>query len=281
MMLESLIKRLSAGKQTESAAPPQLVHPVRVPYGHFRFKTQLGKGQHYQVHASTDLRTWTPLGSDTAGAEPFEYIDAEAFKFSYRFYRLRAGAGPLSNVLGFATQTLPPGFSMIANPFDTRESIAELLKGWPDGTTLNKFDTRLFKLGENAVQAGRWSNPSERLLPGEGAIFYNPTSDYKVLSFVGNVLQGSQSTPIPGGFSIRSSLRPQPGNLDELGFPIANGDVIHLFDREGQKYVLYPFEEGKWSSGIPVVSVGESFWVAKTEAGNWRQTVEADEAEAG
>ena len=63
---------------------------------------------------------------------------------------------------------------------------------------------------------------------------------------------------------------PQPGNLaDDLHFPIANGDVIHIFDREGQKYVLHPYEDGKWTAGQPVLSVGESFWVAKTDPGNW------------
>lgn len=281
MKLESLIKKLSGGKQREHAAPPRLAEAVRVPYGPFRFKAQLAKGQPYEIQATTDLRTWNPIASGTASGETLEYIDSEAFKFSYRFYRLLAGAVPSSNVIGYASQTVAPGFAMIANPFETREPVSELLKGWPDGTTLNKFDTRLFKLGENTVQFGKWTNPAERLLPGEGAIFYNPTSDYKSLSFAGEVLQGHQSIPIPGGFSIRSSLRPQPGNLEELGFPISNGDVIHLFDREGQKYLLYPYEGDKWTAGMPVVSVGESFWVAKTEAGNWRQTVLEEDPAGG
>jgi hypothetical protein len=273
MKLELLIKTFRGGKKAEHATPPRLVEPVRVPYGPFRFKAQVAKGQHYEIQASPDLRTWSAIASGTVSGEMLEHVDAEAFKFSYRFYRLLAGEVPSSNVIGYASQTLPPGFSMIANPFETRAPVSELLKGWPDGATLNKFDTRLFKLGENAVQFGKWTNTAERLQPGEGAIFYNPTSDYKSLSFAGEVLQGHQSIPIPGGFSIRGSLRPQPGNLEELGFPISNGDVIHLFDREAQKYVLYPFEEGKWTAGVPLLSVGESFWVAKTEAGNWRQTV--------
>lgn len=36
-----------------------------------------------------------------------------------------------------------------------------------------------------------------------------------------------------------------------------------------KKYVLYPYENGKWSKGAPSVSIGESFWIAKTEAANW------------
>ena len=233
----------------------------------------MAKGKPYEIEASTDLRTWSTIASDTAVAELFEYIDSEAFKFSYRFYRVRTGSVLSRSVIGYASMTMPPGFSMIANPFETHATVADMLKGWPDGTRLNKFDTRFFKLGENAIEFGKWSNPGEKLLPGEGAIFYNPTSDYKSLSFAGQVAQGRVSVPIPAGFSIRSSLLPQPGNLEDLGFPISNGDVIHLFDREAQKYVLHPFQEGKWTAGAPVVSVGEAFWVAKTEAGNWQQSI--------
>ena len=62
-----------------------------------------------------------------------------------------------------------------------------------------------------------------------------------------------------------------------MGFPIAEGDVVHLFDRDRQKYVLHPYEEGKWKSGPPLVSIGESFWIAKTEPGNWTKALSISE----
>jgi hypothetical protein len=159
---------------------------------------------------------------------------------------------------------------MIANPFDSSEAVSDTFKKWPDGTSLNKFDTRRFRLVENAVQRGRWMVPNEKLLRGEGAIFFNPTSDYKTASFVGEVCQGNFSLPIPSGFSLRGSLVPQAGSLTEdLGFPIADGDVVHLFDRDRQKYLLSPYSDGKWTAGQPVLAVGEAFWVAKTEPRNW------------
>ena len=243
---------------------------MRFPYGPFRFKCQLPKGVGLTILVSTDLRTWNTIAQETAGDAVFEFMDSDAFKFSYRFYRVLAGAVPSTNVIGYASCTVPPGFSMIANPFDSRDTLSDTFKDWPDGTTINRFDTRLFRLVENAVKNGKWSDQIEKLAPGEGAIFFNPTEDYKSASFVGEVVQGNLSMPIPAGFSVRSSLVPQPGNLaDDLKFPIANGDVIHIFDRERQKYVLHPFEGGKWTDSAPVLSVGESFWVAKTEPGNW------------
>ena len=278
MGIRSLIQKLKgagrSGRTNPLAAPPTLSGATRFPYGPFRFKTRLGKGNAYIIEASTDFKTWTPVSKGISSAEEFEYVDSDASKFGHRFYRVLAGELLSNNVIGYAAVALPPGFSMIGNPLVSPENtVGKLFKDWPEGTSLNKFDTRLFRLAENTVKAKQWTNPSERLMPGEGAIFFNPTSDYKSHSFVGEVAQGQLSIPIPAGFSVRSSLVPLPGSLEELGFPITNGDVIHLFDRDRQKYVLHPYEDDKWQAGPPVVSVGEAFWVAKTEPGNWTRNL--------
>ncbi|HWX19958.1 MAG TPA: hypothetical protein VN578_08645 [Candidatus Binatia bacterium] len=277
MKLSSLIEKIGGRRRGEAATPPALGEAMRFGYGPFRFKTRLPRGLEYTIQASTDLRTWTVLAKGKAAEETLEYIDSEAFKFTFRFYRVLAGEVHSANVIGYASVTLAPGFSMIANPFDSSQTVSDIFKDWPEGTGLNKFDTRLFRLVENERDSGKWTNPTEKLAPSEGAIFFNPTSDYKSVSFVGEVLQGNLSVPIPAGFSIRSSLMPKPGHLaDDLGFPIGNGDVIHIFDREKQKYVLHPYEDGKWSAGPPIVSVGESFWVAKADPGNWTVNFQAE-----
>ena len=269
-LVHSVGERGIFGRKTAPLAPPCLSDGIRFPYGAFRFKTQLPRGTSFRILACNDLKNWTVITEGVAGTEPVEYIDSEAFKFSCRFYRVMASAVYSQNVLGYISVTLPPGFSIIGNPLETESSlVSHLFAGWPDGTMLSKYDTRLFCLGENEVKNGRWSNSSERLEPGEGAIFFNPTQDYKLHSFVGNVLEGKQLLPIPPGFSIRSSLLPRPGSLDELHFPIAEGDVIHLFDRDRQKYVLHPYEQDRWTAGLPVVGLGEAFWVAKAKPGNW------------
>ena len=53
------------------------------------------------------------------------------------------------------------------------------------------------------------------VLPGEGGIFFNPTSDYRSLNFAGEVMRENLSMPIPAGFSVRSPLLPQRGQLHE------------------------------------------------------------------
>jgi len=277
MKLETFIRKIGgsgslfAPKAAPRATPPVLSDPVRQPNGTFNFRAQLTKGTPFVVQASSDMENWSPVLNGIATDEISGYADGHAARFNYRYYRLVGAQDLCSNIVGYVSLTLPPGFSMIANPLHSPvNTVGKVFKDWPDGTTLNKFDTHLFQLVENAVKFGQWTNPSECLMPGEGAIFFNPTSDYRSICFAGEVLQKEPSIPIPSGFSMRSSPVPQPGSLvDDLDFPIANGDVIHVFDRDKQQYVLYPYEDGKWTSGVPMLSVGEAFWVAKTEAGTW------------
>jgi hypothetical protein len=266
-------------RRTKEITRPVLGEAMRFPYGPFRFRTSLTKGASYRILASTDLTHWNSICKGVADSDTTEYVDSEASKFSYRFYKSMTEEVPSQNVIGYASVILSPGFSLIANPFNSSSTISEAFAGWPEGTTLSKFDPNVSRLVENAVEKGRWSTRIERLLRGEGAIFFNPTNDYKSHSFVGEVAEGTLTIPIPSGFSLRSSLVPKPGDLhDDLKFPISDGDVIHIFDRDSQKYILHPFKNGAWSAGPPVLSVGESFWVAKSEPGNWTQHLVISEA---
>lgn len=264
-------------KKAEQVRPPVLSAALRVPYGAFKFKAAVTKGVPCTVEASANLKNWTVIADQISNGE-IDYVDIHAPNFGHRFYRLNAGGLLSSNIIGYASVAAPPGFSMIANPFESSaNSVVELFKSMPDGTSLSKFDTRLSNLTENKIKFGKWTNPSEKLASGEGGLFFNPTQDYKTLDFFGDVKQGKFSVPIPAGFSMRSSLLPQPGRLHvDLGFPVTEGDVIHLFDKDSQKYVLYPYDPATWAVNPPVVSVGESFWVAKKTAKNWQQIVASE-----
>jgi len=279
--LNSIIEKIGSGsrglftRKRDDVPAPVMSHGFRNPYGAFRFKAHIGKNVQFEIHASNNLKDWRTVVSDTAPDEVVEYVDIDAHKFSYRFYRIVAGTVYSDNVYGYVTTTLPPGFSSIANPFQTSAcSVGELFADMPDGTKLHKFDATTFVVTDNELLRGKWTRPSERFVPGEGAIIFNPTSDYRPLSFMGNVMHGSFSVPIPSGFSMRSSLVPRPGQLvADLGFPMTDGDVIHLFDREKQKYVLYKYDAERWESDPPVIGVAESFWVAKTAPGTWKQNL--------
>lgn len=270
---ESIGSFFSRGKSSSTAAP-RLVSPLRFPYGPFQFKFQLPKGTDYDIQASTNLETWQSICPGRCGSDLVDFVDGDASRFGHRFYRVLAGKVLSVNAIGFATVNAAPGYSLIANPLQaTSNAVAAILPSMPEGTTLNKFDTSLFKLTENSVTAGRWSNPDETLSPGEGAIFFNPTSDFRSINLVGDVMQGHLLMPIAAGFSIRSSQIPKLGRLhSELGFPVGEGDVVHLFDRNHQKYVIHEYAPSKWESAPPVVGVGEAFWIGKTTPANWIQS---------
>ena len=248
---------------------------ARFPYGPFQFKFQIAKGASYEIYASSNLQAWEPISAEKSTGEPVEYVDSQASKFNHRFYRMLAETVSSDNVIGYASISVPPGYSLIANPLQApSNAVSAILADMPDETALNKFDTHLFKLTENAVKNGKWINPDETLSPGEGAIFLNPTTDFKIINFVGEVLQGNLLLPIATGFSIHSSQIPKPGRLHaDLGFPIHENDVVHLFDRDHQKYVIYEYDPKKWDSNPPIVGVGESFWIGKTTPGNWVQNL--------
>jgi hypothetical protein len=269
------ISGLFGRKSKAVTAAPRLGSAARFPYGPFQFKFQIAKGVPYEIHASSNLQAWDPISSANSTGEPVEYVDSDASKFNLRFYRVLAETVFSDNVLGYASINVPPGYSLIANPLQApSNAVSAILPDMPDDTSLNKFDTHLFKLTDNTVKNDKWINPGETLSPGEGAIFFNPTSDFKNISFVGEVLQGVLLLPIASGFSIHSSQIPKPGRLHaDLGFPVHENDVVHLFDRDHQKYVIYEYDQKKWDSNPPILGVGESFWIGKTTPGNWVQNL--------
>jgi uncharacterized delta-60 repeat protein len=59
--------------------------------GQFGFRAVGPAGQVVVIEASPDLRTWTPLQTNTLGAAPLPFSDTQTSLFPTRFYRLRSG----------------------------------------------------------------------------------------------------------------------------------------------------------------------------------------------
>src|SRR4051812_43237275 len=104
MKLESLIQKISGGtaqffRNQIPVLPPVLGPAVRFPYGAFQLKARITKGAQYEIQATTDLQHWHTITTDTADSEIIEYVDSDASKFSYRFYRIIAGVVQSANVM--------------------------------------------------------------------------------------------------------------------------------------------------------------------------------------
>lgn len=173
------------------------------------------------------------------------------------------------NIVGFTKKTLPPGFTMFANPLGSSNmSIAALIPSPPAGTALYKFNGSAYNIAE--FNDGNWEfgGPVFGLAPGEGAFIQNTTGSNFTLTFKGEVILSS-SNAIPSGFSVRSSVIPQSAPIQTvLNFPISNGDTIYRFNGSG--YNVHDYNDNAWDQGEPVPAVGESFFVYNASgAKNW------------
>jgi hypothetical protein len=59
--------------------------------GHFGFSASGAAGQVVVIAASADLRTWTPLQTNTLGTGPIPFSDPQPARLPSRFYRVRMG----------------------------------------------------------------------------------------------------------------------------------------------------------------------------------------------
>jgi len=178
------------------------------------------------------------------------------------------------NAVGFVNVDVPKGLSMIANPLKApTNTIAALFASAADGTTIYKYDGTQFTI--NTFDLGEWGNPTDTLVPGEGAFIRNTSPAAFQVTFVGEVSQGPLSHPIagPNKLSIQSSEVPQSGKVaTDLGFPASDGDTIYQYDNAAGAYVIHTLDLGEWSNGEPVPKVGEAFFVRKVDNKAWTRT---------
>lgn len=254
------------------AAPPALRHPVRFPFGQFEVQIHAGPGQECEVEATRDFKSWELVETISTAKEITAWSDSKAEKHAALFYRVRSGEF-VSNYVGFLKIEIPPGYSMISNPLHcASNAVADLLPGMPDQTILTRLNQVTFQLSENQFRQKKWSMPADKLVPGDGALIYNPAQTSLTATFVGEVATQAIRVPIHQGTTLRSSMLPLAGRLDtDLGFPISSGDVVSVYSNHNERYLDYTYKEGGWSGEAPHIRLGEAFWIAKNVAGSWSQ----------
>jgi hypothetical protein len=178
------------------------------------------------------------------------------------------------NVVGYYNVTIPGSAQqMIANQLNTtNNTLAALIPAPPVNSQFYKYTTGTgYTLYQFDEFDNVWlPNGNVTLNPGEGGFFRNPNAGPLTLTFVGEVMQGSLTNPIPAGYSIRSSMVPQAGDVNALGFPAVPNDQIFRYVNPGG-FQLFQFDEfdNAWLPSVPNANVGESFFVNKVGAANW------------
>ncbi len=179
------------------------------------------------------------------------------------------------NAVGFVNVTLPPGFSLVANPLEgaTNTVVALFPNTLPNNSQVFKFNPVSGSFASSTFFFGTWSDPAMTLVPGEGFFFRNPSGTAITNTFVGNVKQGTLATPLSAGFNLVSSQVPQAGLVTtDLGAPVGNNETVYQFNNLSGSYASSTLFFGTWSGGEPTIGVGEGFFLKKNGSASWSRT---------
>jgi len=175
------------------------------------------------------------------------------------------------NAVGYVQIAFPQSqFKLFSNPLNaTNNTIGALIQAPPDFSNLYKWTGTGFVTATYVSFNGGWDQPTLTLNPGEGA-FFNAAAPY-TNTFVGEVMQGNLTNPVPVGYSIRSSKVPQSGGVDTLGLSGLT-DFDNLFQWTGSGYTTFTYAFGGWNPSVPQLNVGEAVFLNTQNGATWNRT---------
>lgn len=186
------------------------------------------------------------------------------------------------NVVGYVNVTVPAnGFVLVGNPLDTGSNVLDNILGTAPNNTTKVFG---FDSGNGAYTAytkrsAGWSGAAGvNFNPGSGFFIQNSAATDITLTFVGQVMQGTNMNAYPSGFSILASQVPQAGLVQtDLGLPAQNNDQVYQFNPVTGAYTAFTRRATAWGGGAePMIGtnaqagVAEAFFFnSKNGAGTW------------
>ena len=178
------------------------------------------------------------------------------------------------NAVGYINVSCPAGFSMIAHQFTVpSRKLSDLIPAPLPATSVYKLVGGGYQIYTFDDLDLVWTpNGDVEIELGAGVFINSPSA--QTLTFVGEVPQGTLTTPTPSGFSIRSSQVPQQGTVGQLGLVGQPADQVYKL--VGSGYQIYTFDDLDlvWTPSEPVINVGESFFLNKAPGGSttWTRT---------
>jgi hypothetical protein len=189
-----------------------------------------------------------------------------------------------SNIVGYATVSIPPGYSLLANPLSAGiTNGANEIMPVLDGEAILTWNGLFFNEVMYDSGVGGWVQADDitpalppSLPPGEGFFFFNPNPTATNFTFVGQVVPGPSSTNylrIQGGYSLIGS--PLPATVAEItntpvNLPILDG--MQILKWSGSAYVETMYDSGAsptpgWVKAddttpttAPAYDIGEGFF---------------------
>jgi hypothetical protein len=188
------------------------------------------------------------------------------------------------NIVGYINVTIPANENvLIANQLDadgtgTNNTLATVFpNGVPNNSTIQAWNGTGFALDSYSTSSG-WvitTNPiiNASLQPGSG--FFFKTKNATNITFVGNVLVGTNTIPIPSGVSVVAPTVPVAGTLDSTNsFPIVNNNTVQVWNPATAGFSLYSYSSSAgWSPSNPQLTVGQSVFINVKKATNWTEVL--------
>lgn len=181
------------------------------------------------------------------------------------------------NVVGFVNVNLATGFNFLANPLKaTADTVGAVLPSVPDGTTVATWNKTSQTFNNAATYFFGWDDANYSLPPGE-AFFIN-VPEAVTVTFVGEVRQGTLSTPLVVGFNMVGSQVAQAGPLGDgtvagagLGFDPEDGDTAAKWNSGAQRYDNASTYFFGWDIE-PQLGMAEGIVITRSTAGTWSRT---------
>jgi hypothetical protein len=175
------------------------------------------------------------------------------------------------NAVGYVNISVPANsLSLIANPLQAANNTIGALLNVPAGTQIYKFNPAVGLISALYDDIDGWTSsgvPSANLSfnPGEGMFIRNNGGTAMNITFVGDVLQGTQTVDLPVGLALVGSKIPQSGGISTtLQFPTVAGSQVYAYNGVGYDSYLYDDIDGWVRNGVPAepqIAVAQGFWV--------------------
>jgi hypothetical protein len=175
------------------------------------------------------------------------------------------------NVVGYVNVPTKGGgnFNMIANPLNNgNNQISNLFAGFAqDGDSIFRWNPTTQDLDGTIPTYSSFSQswtPNMALKPGEGVFYLNSGVD-KTNTFVGEVIQGSYTNPIPfGAVAVMGG-----GNFNAYGSSIPLGGsftnaIVGITPRDGDSVFFWNTTTQDLDGTIPTYSAFSSTWTPST-----------------
>jgi hypothetical protein len=188
------------------------------------------------------------------------------------------------NIVGYINVPLPAGQSLIANQLDfdgtglhnsiytavgTNLPVNSQVLAWSGGafTTSKLLANHTWSGAANVVFTNAMN-------PGGGFFISVPVATN--VTFVGNVITGTNTYPITAGFQIVAPSGPVAGTIDGTnGYTPSKvgavGDQILVWG--GLSYTTHKWLGSSWSGGDPQLAVGQSVFLDAVVNTNWTQVL--------